>query len=95
MAVDMKLWIYFEIIRCEKLHFVMSYMKRNKKLQQTLKSTQHVLEVIFNPEVILLKGFLDYSPFQKSQGVQKQPILGREFYPRRQRSRPRAFSSSA
>ena len=94
MAVDMNLEFASNNL-LHKLHFVMSYMKRNKKLQQTLKSAQGVLEIIFNPDVIPLKGFWDYSRFQKSQGVQKQPILGREFYPRGQRSRPRAFSSSA
>ena len=30
------------------LHFVMSYMKQNKKRKQTLESAQYGLEVIFN-----------------------------------------------
>jgi len=29
------------------LHFVMTYMKQNKKRKQTLESAQHGLEIIF------------------------------------------------
>ena len=32
------------------LHFVMSYMKQNKKHKQTLESAQYGLEIIFQPD---------------------------------------------
>ena len=34
---------------CERLHFVMSYMKQNKSRKQTLESAQYGLEISFKP----------------------------------------------
>ena len=36
------------ISSCETLHFVMSYMNRNRKRKQTRESVQYGLEIIFN-----------------------------------------------
>ena len=48
MAAVLKLWIYFILVASKCLHFVMSYMKQNKKKhKQTLKSAQYKLEIIF------------------------------------------------
>ena len=47
MAVYTKLWIQFMQVVAKYLHFVMSYMKQNKKCNQTLKSVQYRLEIIF------------------------------------------------
>ena len=45
------------------LHFVMSYMKQNKKRKQTLESAQYGLEIIFE------EGFLEVRPsFSNLQG---------------------------
>ena len=35
-------------------HFVMSYMKQNKKRKQTLESTQYGLQIIFKSLKVLL-----------------------------------------
>ena len=46
MVDVLKLWIYFMYVVAKWLHFVLSYMKQNKKPKQILKSAEHRLELI-------------------------------------------------
>ena len=46
MAVVLKLAIFLMKVVAKCLHFVMSYMRQNKKRKQALESAQYGLEII-------------------------------------------------